>query len=209
MSKIRSQTKIINVYALVLLIVIFTLSISLTGCTGRNNHTTLPPDAHQNNVDATQHPLTYEEMRQQGWKAFDELSSSDQAFLKRVLGSKLSELKGKKLLIKKATRSTVVHPKIPAINLEPNELNPDTAPAKPDGYCYEGYHSHCEGVVFRVDCISDGNPFGYARQNHYYRYLASTDGYGAWDHKGHILSGWVADISEFYLSYCKLYASCP
>jgi hypothetical protein len=67
-------------------------------------------------------PYTYEELRRQGWKQFDELAPDDQAFLKQVLGADLEELKDRKLLIKKSQESTTS-----PIRPHPNEIAPDKA----------------------------------------------------------------------------------
>ncbi len=67
-------------------------------------------------------PYTYEELRRQGWRQFDELAPDDQAFLKQVLGADLEELKGRKLLIKKSLESTTS-----PIRPHPNEIAPDKA----------------------------------------------------------------------------------
>jgi len=195
-------------YAAVLLVVSLGL-VWISGCgrqTERPQSAAFPSVAPSNNLSA----LTVEELRRQGWKRFDELALDDQAFLRRVLGAELEELKDKKLLIKKSLRPTTVPIRPSPNEVGPNETSPKDTEIEPRGdYCYEASHSHCEGIVLRVDCISVGNPFGYARQNHYYRYLAATDGWGAWDHKGHILSRWISDIAEYYISYCTLYAACP
>ena len=195
-------------YAVVLLVAAL-VSVWLSGCdrqTDSSQSVALPTDGSTNNLSV----LTYEELRRQGWRSFDELTPDAQAFFERVLGTELEELKGKKLLIKKSLKPTTT-----PIRPSPNEVVPDkTSPEglkiKPRGdYCYEDSHNHCEGIVIRVDCINDGNPFGYARQYHYYRYLAATDGWGALDHKGHILSKWISDIEEYDISYCALYSTCP
>lgn len=51
--------------------------------------------------------MTYEQMRTEGWRTFEELAPEDQAFLSRALGPSLYEIKEAKLLIKKASSSTV------------------------------------------------------------------------------------------------------
>jgi len=52
------------------------------------------------------HPWSYLELREQGWKSFEELDPEDQAFFRRVLGDRLDELKKNKLLIRKLKKST-------------------------------------------------------------------------------------------------------
>ncbi|WP_456409666.1 hypothetical protein [Oceanithermus sp.] len=151
----------------------------LSGCNTQNQSSQAAVSATDDSVT-----YTYEKLRHQGWRRFDELAPDDQAFLKRVLGTELEELRSRKLLIKKSLKSTTT-----PIRFHPNEVAPDKAsPEEPEesdkieplgDYCYQGSHSHCGGIVLRVDCINDGNPFGYARQNHYYKYPAATDGWGA------------------------------
>ncbi len=80
-------------------------SVWISGCS-RQGVNTEPVVSSADGSTGELKALTYEEMRRLGWMSFDELSPDDQAFLRRVLGSDLEELKGKKLLIKKSLKPT-------------------------------------------------------------------------------------------------------
>ncbi|XOB98073.1 hypothetical protein ACMC9I_09140 [Deinococcota bacterium DY0809b] len=153
--------------------------------------------------------MTYEQMRTAGWRTFEEMAPEDQAFLSRALGPSLYEIKEAKLLIKKASPATVRVNSAYRMDQTDSSRAVENLVEPLDGICYEATHDHCEGATIRGDCFGKLNPFGYAKEYHYYRYMAANDSYGAWDHKGHVLREWVAGISEFYLSWCSLDAQCP
>ena len=112
-------------YAIVLLAAAMG-SVWISGCDrqkGSSQSVAPPTDGPTNNLGV----LTYEELRRQGWRSFDELAPDDQAFLKRVLGTKLEELKGKKLLIKKSLKPTTTPIRPSPNEVVPNKTSPESS----------------------------------------------------------------------------------
>ena len=112
-------------FAIVLLVAAM-VSVWISGCDWQkeSSQSVAPPtNGPTNNMGV----LTNEELRRQGWKGFDELAPDDQAFLKRVLGTELEELEGKKLLIKKSLKPTTTPIRPSSNKVAPNKTSPESS----------------------------------------------------------------------------------